>query len=192
MNRAYKLSLLCGIAPLATGLSIFGAWLLTRRSWLEIAGILTICGGMAVVVIGAILLAVSIRWSLREGSAKSVVLMRALVAAGLMLSNFVAAAMVVWAVIYIETAFIVTVENRSKTPIETCQLEGGGVHVDFGRIAPGKTRKRSFYIRHDGRLDYLVRTQGKEVKGTAERYVTHGVRGNRLLIVQEDGEVIVQ
>src|SRR5262245_9595367 len=48
----YRLSLLCGAGPLLAGLSIFGAWTLTRWDGLMLAGAATVAAGVLVFCIG--------------------------------------------------------------------------------------------------------------------------------------------
>ena len=54
--KCYRTALFCGSAPLLTGVLLFVSWLPTRATWLELAGLWTIVGGVVLCGIGVVCL----------------------------------------------------------------------------------------------------------------------------------------
>lgn len=190
MTRWLRAAVVLGLIPLATGMSIFLLWLLTRWDWLMLAGIFTIYGGVACVTGGLVCLiayAVLARRTSRAGN----VTWRVVAVAFLLLVNFPVAGAVTWGAVYIETLYTVEVRNETSSPIERLAVSGGGVEVIFGDILPGTSRRTRFHILHDGSLTYRFRHHGEERHGVVEGYVTNGMGGHRALLIRPGGEVTV-
>jgi hypothetical protein len=99
VNRAYRIALFCGACPLVVGVSIFLLWLKTHWEWLETAGLLTIGLGCLFFVVGTVLLTISHRNKRRLGKvSRGRLWLSTLLCAGLLLSNFLTAALIIHAV----------------------------------------------------------------------------------------------
>ncbi len=185
-----RAAVVLGLIPLATGTSIFLLWLLTRWDWLMVAGILTVCGGVACVTAGLVCLiayAVLARRRNRAGNVK----WRVVAVAFLLLVNFPVAGAVTWGTVYIETLYTVEVRNGTSSPVDRLAVSGGGVEVIFEDIPPGASRRRRFHVLHDGSLTYRFRHHGEERHGVVEGYVTNSMGGHRVLLIEPGGEVTV-
>lgn len=191
MSRALKITIWCGIVPLCFGIGIFLLWLLTRMDFLMSAGAVTACVGFWIVCVGAVSLAVFIFQSVKSGVPWKVVNRKAGLPAGLLVSNFIAFAMIFTAVIYIETAYIITVKNDSSLPIESLEVYGGGVQIDFGKIDPGDTRKKRFFIKHDGDLRYKALFDGKQRHDIIEGYVSGGFGDSNIILFEDSGKIAI-
>ena len=140
MKASLKVALFLGVAPLVTGMVIFAAWVLSRAEWLMAAGVITIYVGMCAVAVGAVCLAVYLWQSWRSKAiARRRLVCQAIAVLGLFLANFLAAGGAAFAAIVIDTRYTVSVTNQTNVPLESARIEGGGVDVPLGIIAPGAT-----------------------------------------------------
>ena len=92
MKTSLKAALVLGAAPLVIGLAIFALWVLTRAEWLMGAGVVTIYGGIAVIVGAAVCLVTYVWRSWRSRSvARGRLVWQTIGVLALFLANFVAA-----------------------------------------------------------------------------------------------------
>jgi hypothetical protein len=190
MSKWLKASFAFGATPLAIGTIIFLAWLATRFKSLALAGIFAMYGGAVFVGAGLLCLAVYAVGSVHSGAVtRRRLVAQSACALGVLLLNFPAAAAFTYAAILIETRYVVTVSNTGATAVETFGVEGGGVAIELGPLAPGQTRSRGFYIRRDGELRYQTVVGGRQITGNLEDYVTNGQGGDVRVIVAPDGTV---
>ena len=59
LNRLHRVATVCGATPLFLGTAIFVGWIVTRSTWLVVAGVVTLYVGLAVVAAGVVALALS-------------------------------------------------------------------------------------------------------------------------------------
>lgn len=183
----YRFAMFCGIAPLLTGTLIFALWLLARWDWLIPAGIYTIIGGVLLVGAGALsLLVYAFDAGLRGDS-----LLKSLVCGAMLLTNFPAAAGIVWTVVVIETRYFVAVRNRSSQTLQRAELLGPGCARALGDIAPDDSASGRLAFRGDGVLIVRFTLDGRQREQIIEGYVTGNMGGHAEVTVQPDGTVTV-
>jgi hypothetical protein len=193
MRTSLKAALVLGATPLVIGLAIFALWVLTRAEWLMGTGIVTMYGGVAVIVGAAVCLASYVWRSWRSRSvARGRLAWQTIGVLVLLLANFVAAGAAVFGAVMIEARYTVSVSNQSNVPLESARVEGGGVNMDLGIIAPGATIKRSFWIEHDGELVLNGMHGSRKVEASIDGYVTNNIGGDKLVVVEADGTVNVK
>ncbi len=186
MNRSYRVALICGAFPLLIGISIFTFWLITRWSWLELAGIYTLYGGAAIFLVGVFALARYCWLAFRTPNIpRRHLWFSTLACAGLLLLNFPVAGGITVAAIAIETRYTVVVHNASDQSLESVRVFGGGCDEPFGTIPPGGIVRQSFWIEHDGELKFSAISYAKIIDG----YVTHGSGGHTTVTINSDGTI---
>ena len=192
MNRLYRLALICGSLPLFVGVSIFLLWLITRWEWLMTAGVFTLFGGVAVVFIGFIALCRFRGLALRTPELpgrRPWLSTRACTA--LLLSNFVVAGGITATVIAIVTRYTVIVHNTSQQPLSVVRVFGGGCAADFGTIPPGTIGRSSFWIRHDGELEFRAVSGATNHSHIIDSYVSNDMGGHTTVTIRPDGTISV-
>jgi hypothetical protein len=192
MNRAFRVALFCGALPLLVGISIFLLWLITRWDWLMMAGIFTLYGGVAIFFVGAIALARFCWLAFRTPELpRRRLWLSILGCAALLLSNFAVAGGITASVIAIETRYTVVVHNTSQQPLSGVRVFGGGCEADFGTIPPDSIVRRSFWIQHDGVLEFrAVRGTTTHTK-TIDSYVTNSMGGHTTVTINPEGTISV-
>jgi hypothetical protein len=192
MNRSYRVALICGACPLLIGISIFMLWLITRWDWLMLAGILTLYGGAAILLVGVLALA---RYGWLVFRTPAVPRRRrwlsTLVCAGLLLLNVPVAGGIAVAAIAIETRYTVVVHNASRQPLEDVRVFGGGCDESLGNIPPGSTVRQSCWIQHDGELEFRALSDTVSHEKIINGYVTNGMGGHTTITINSDGAISV-
>jgi len=185
-----KAAVLCGVAPLVLGTVIFFAWVLTRADWLTTAGVLTILAGSWAVTFGSVFLVGHLWRSRRSRTVPGRRLVwQAIAVVALYVANFIGAGAAIWGVIAIETRYTVSITNRSEAPLEFARIEGGGLDIRFGTIAPGETVKHSMWIEQDGEL-VLKGTHGtEEIDATIDVLVMERFGEDKIVVLEADGTV---
>jgi len=156
------------------------------------AGFITIYAGVACVFVGAIALGLHV-WLLRRSTEQN----RAqkqyipLVCAAVLLVNFPVAGGIVFSAIAIETRYTVVVENASSQPLEGVRITGGGCEASLDAIAPGSTKRCSFYVQHDDELTLSCVRGTTQPSHTIDGYITNGMGGYTSVTVNADGTVSV-
>jgi hypothetical protein len=192
VNGWYRAAIFCGAAPLLTGTAIFLLWTITRWRALMDAGLWVIVAGVGLSVTGCIALIAYIVFARRDPSLpRRTIWMRGTRAAFLLLANYPVAAVILSAAIAIETRYTVTIHNHSSHPIEQARIEGGGVTVSFGAVAPGASVRRTFHFQDDGTLEFSGVYQGRIVGRQIESYVTSGLGGDTEIALDESGRLRV-
>ncbi len=194
VNRAYRVALICGALPLLVGVSIFLLWLITRWDWLMVAGVCTLYGGVAVFLLGVLALARFCWLASRPPDLPRQRLWRSTLAgAGLLLSNFPVAGGITATVIAIETRYTVVVHNDSQQPLDDVRVFGGGCDESLGSIQPGGTARRSFWIQHDGSLEFRALSGTTVHATTIDGYVTGNMGGHMIVTINNpDGTISVR
>jgi len=192
MNRAYRVALICGALPLLVGVSIFLLWLITRWDWLMMAGIFTLYGGVAVFFIGSIALARFCWLAFRMPELPRRRLWLSTLGCGtLLLSNFAVAGGITASVIAIETHYTVIVHNTSQQPLSGVRVFGGGCEADFGTIPSGGVVRRSFWIQHDGELEFRAVSGATTYSKIIDGYVTNSMGDHTTVTINPDGTISV-
>ena len=193
MKRLYQISLICGAAPLAIGVIIFLAWYFTRLNKLLLLGIFTIYGGLATVIIGIICLTVYLvlQFRINHSFSRNIV-KQGLFSGSILFANFPVTAIIVILVIKIATTFTVVIANKSGSIIDNFVLTGPGVNIDMGPIAPNENAKHSFNVAHDGVLKFKAGQKNNETEGIVEDYVTSGIGGKKLVIIDSEKKFTVK
>jgi hypothetical protein len=193
MKTSLKAALVLGATPLVVGLGIFAAWALTHAAWLMNAGLITIYGGIAVVAGALVFLASYVLGSWRSRSVpRRRLVWQTIGVIILLLANFAAAGAAVVGAVLLETRYTLSVTNQSNVAIDSARVDGGGVNLDLGVIAPGATVQRTFRIAREGEL-VLHGTQGaKKIETSIDGYVTPNLGGDKSIVVAADGTVIIK
>lgn len=195
MNTAYRVALFCGAFPLFVGISIFVLWLITRWEWLADAGVYTIQGGVLIFWIGAVALA-SFCWLAYQtpNYPRRRLWQSTLACAGLLLSNFLVAGAIMFAVLLLHHAEIqygVTVHNGSQQSLESVRVFGGGCDESSGTIPPATAVTRSFRFQCDGDLKFSALSGTTKYAETINDYVTSGMGGYTTVTINPDGTILV-
>jgi len=190
MRTSLKCALVFGVAPLASGIAIFLAWVLSRADWLMMAGIITIYVGVCSVAVGAVCLAIYLWKSWRSRTVlRRRLLWHAIAILALYAANFVGASAAVAGVFFLESRYTVSVVNESNIPLQAAKLEGGGVEVSLGDMPSGVTVKRSFFIEHDGELVLTGIHGTRRIEATVDGYVTNSLGGDKIVVLSGIGVV---
>jgi hypothetical protein len=192
MNRWYRIALISGTLPLLVGVSIFTVWIFTRWDWLIGAGILTLYGGVVIFCVGAVALA---RFSWLAFGIPELPRRRLWIAtvacAALLLSNFVVAGCIIPTVMLIEARYTVIIHNASEQPLSGVRVFGGGCEIEYGTIPPDGVARRSFWIQHDGELQFRARSGSMTYIHTIDGYVTNNMGGKVTITVNADNTISV-
>lgn len=193
MMKSYRIAMVCALAPLFVGTSVFLLWVITRWPSLMRLGVFTIYGGLALVAFGFVSLAgfyrsVSCATELPRRRVRTMTSC----CAALLLSNFAVAAGILVAVFYMDTCYTVVVENTSFLPLNHVRVEGGGIKMNFGTIPPGGTASRSAWIQHDGSLKLHATNSTATHAMTIEGYVTHGLGGHTTVTINQGQQVSIK
>lgn len=191
-NRAFRIALFCGAAPLLLGISIFLLWVLTRWNGLMLAGFLTLFVGAFLFLVGVAALALSWRQAQRrEDVSRRRVWLSTIGGAGLLLSNFAVVGGISVAAIAIHTSYTVKIRNTSQQAINEVRISGGGCDISFGSIPPGGSVQKRFRIQQDGELAFsAVRGQAR-LNSIIDDYVTGNMGGDTTVTIKPDGSISI-
>jgi len=189
---SYRAALVCGAAPLLTGISIFLLWLVTRWDSLMLAGLHTIYAGLAAFAVGCIALTIYLWRAFRSPDADQRRVRNATLACGgLLLVNFPVAFGIVAAVIDIESRYTVVIHNDSGQPLEDVRVFGGGCDKSLGSIAPGDTVRRRLRFDTDGELRLHATIGTTDIDEVIDGYITRDIGGRPTVTVEPGGAVSV-
>ena len=193
MKLALRTAVVCGALPLIVGVTIFVLWLVTRWDWLMTAGFITICGGIAIVLIGALALARFWWLAVRMPDLSHRRPWRSIAVCGiLLLSNFPVAAGIMVTVAEIESNYTVVVRNASEETLVNVRVAGGGCDEVFGSIPPGADIRRTLRFECDGRLEFWAQGASNTYAETIDGYVTGNLGGRSIVTVHRDGTISVR
>ncbi|MEO1996054.1 MAG: hypothetical protein ABGZ17_12340 [Planctomycetaceae bacterium] len=171
---------------------MFVLWLWLRWDSFVVAGIVTQYVGGLMFAIGMVCLTIHV---LRNGQSERGPIRRchkpAIIAGLQLIANVPVAAVYAVTVLNVHTRFDVAVSNETDQSVETFVVTGGGLRVDFGTIPPQATVRRSFHILRDGELSYRCQFAGGVSTGKVEGYVTHGLGGNKSIVIKPNGTIEV-
>jgi hypothetical protein len=106
--------------------------------------------------------------------------------AGLLLLNIPAAGGIITAVMAIETLYTVVVRNTTQNSVDNVRVFGGGCDVSFGSIPPQRAARRSFWIQHDGQLEFRAEAGSATYAITIDDYVTQNEGGQKTVTINSD------
>ena len=188
-----RVTLLCGGLPLTAGVSSFAIWTIIRGAWGITAGVTILYGGLGLFTAGLFFLMQYVWLARRDRTTdRQRIRNNALLAGGLLLVNFPAAAGIFSAGVMILTRYEVTVVNAGPEIIDSIVLSGGGVNEDFGPIPPGHRKKRGFWIQHDGTLPITAKQGNRSLMGTVDGYVTYDMCGHKIVIFTPEGKIRIE
>lgn len=151
-------------------------------------GIFTLYCGTAVVLIGVVALSRYCWQACRMPKVpRRRVWFSTFAGAGLLLLNFPVAGGIVAAAIALETRYTVIVQNDSLQPLESVRVFGGGCDESLGTIPPGSSVRRSFWIQHDGELEFYALGDDTSYEKIINGYVTNGLGGHTIVTIRSDG-----
>jgi hypothetical protein len=186
MTKAYKTALWLGLVPLGVGLAIFVAWMITRSSALESAGLLWINAGTICVLIGAASL---IGGAKAQYQANGKAGKYAIGIILLYLFDFAGAAGCVVLGEHIETnTYRLNVTNKSALLLKDVVVQGEGLMLNFGDIPPGDSREQFAYNGRQRQVVLTARLGDKAIEhpftAPAEAWLGQGVQ------VSDDGVTV--
>ncbi len=180
----YRTVLVCGLFPMTAGTAIFVAWLLTDLDVLEILGMVLICIGIALVVLGIVGLAIFISRARNEGLpyGKPVCL-----GAALLFLNFPLCAAFVSIAFAMESAHVVTVVDRATAPIEDLTFtDPAGQQHQIEPIRPGEVYHACIDFSGEGAVQYSFTVDGQMHTGTLIGYLSDPLGSNTTLDISDD------
>jgi len=174
MHRLYKASLILGGAPLIAGTAIFVLWLVTRADVLMVAGLYVIYAGIGCGILGIGCLV----GYLHSARAAITVRRNALVAGGLLVLNVPVCMAIIFAVIAIETRYVVTLTNESDVTIDHIALQGPEAHHVWTDVPAGTSVSQGLYFSGPGTLTFEGQVAHEQHTGHLSGYVTRGLGGS--------------
>lgn len=181
----FRAAVFCWALPLFSGTVVFIAWLATRATWLQRAGLLTIVLGTLLFVGGVVSLGMFYQGLCRAApDLARTWSKRCRVLALLLIANFPIAIGITIAAVAEETKYTVVVRNTGSVPVDRFVLSGPVFQRDLGPIAPGGSVRHAFYVAGDGQLTFTAVQGGTTFGGTIDGYVTNGVGGDKEVTIQ--------
>ena len=187
---SFYVARICGGLPLAAGVSVFLLWLLTGSEIFVLLGIAVLFLGLILFAIGGIALARA-SWVMARKPNYETVRGSVFAIAALLVVNFPVAGGILWTVSYLQKRYLVTIDNRSAEALEEVRLFGGGCEEFLGWIASGDSEEQGLWFEQDGQLKIEFRRSGRQEAHIVESYVTGGLGGWALVIVDAEGKVSV-
>ncbi len=187
---SFHVARVCGGLPLATGVSVFLLWLLTDSELFMLLGLGILFLGLVLFGVGSIALARA-SWLMASKPGYETVRGSVFACAALLLANFPVAGGILWSVGYLQTRYLVTIENQSSEALEAVRLVGGGCDESLGSIAGEDTAVQAMWFDRDGQLKVEFRHSGLQEAHIVEGYVTTGLGGQARVVVDPDGDVSV-
>ncbi len=188
-KNLYRAAVLCAIAPLTAGLTIFILWLFGRDIYLVSAGLKTIEHGKIAIAMSLALLLGYAVVAHRNGGSISSITRKSLKPLAIITMNFVAAAILFISGAIIATSFVITVVNSSESLVEGFHLLVPDDKIRFGNLQPSDSRTEWFRIRKDGNMEYRFRKGETCYSGMVEGYVTNMQGGKIIITVGKDGRI---
>jgi len=153
------------------------------------AGIFTIYVGLALFCLGIVCLAIYF-YKARANNIKDY-WKKSLVAFIILIANFPAAATIISAVMYEESASSVTVVNNSEYIVEDIYLSDRIHQYEIGSVLPNEILNKQIHFKSEGSVRYFFQSNGVKYKGTIFGDVTDGLGVSGEIVIDESGEVKV-
>jgi hypothetical protein len=175
VQGAYRVALLCGGFPLLVGVSVFLLWLATRADELMMAGVFVLFGGLACFAVGVLALARYCWLAFRAPELPRRFWIATIACAALLLSNFPAAGVIMYAAEAIFSRYTVVIRNDSDRSVEDVEVSGNGrLYFSTDSILPGDVVEGSFRLHHEGGLDLHARTGAAALSKEIDGYCIDG------------------
>ncbi len=185
-------ALVFSLWPLVIGVSIFFLWLLTRSSIFEYLGFLTIIGGMCSAVIAFVFWFIYVCVAIIAMERAGKIILNAVLVIVAIIINFPAAFACLAGVGYINSFYVLTVENRSSAAIQQVSVTGCGINKNLGPIQPGGKDRLKLRIEAEGALTFSASSDGNKIDGILEGYLTNGSGAQRTLAIKDSGEYVME
>ena len=190
IHLSFGRSIVCGVAPLLTGIAVFRVWERTRWAPLLMAGVAIIALGVVASVAGTVYFA---RDQRSHGSWSPASRARAALAGALLVACYPAAFWLTREAMELQTSYTVEIRNEAPETLTSCRLQTTRIDAEVGPIAPGESASRRLKIQADGELRCLVRTSaGTRHRILVEGYVTPSLGGDARLTFGEQGNPILE
>lgn len=192
LNReSYWTAIVCGALPLVAGVSFFLLWIYTRQRWLMAAGGYTMLVGPVLFAFGLVsLLFYWLRAPRNTPNEREQRARESLVALGLLLANFPAAAIIVAAFFVIFDRYVVLVKNESDRPLIQVRIVGAGSNFEAPQIESGGVRSYSWWDTSDGAIRFSAEHDGRPVAALVDE-ISGDMAGKSSIVVAQDGQVTV-
>ncbi len=188
MSQLLRSAISLGASPLIIGSLVYFLWRLTRWSFLEMMGLMTLLIGFIAFLGGAVCLIAYLKHETRNRTTpQRSLIVRALIVGGLLIANFPMAAFYTSSAIDISTRYTVRVYNESNLPIESFIISGPGIEHEFGPIPVRKNALYHFYPNASGTLEFAGRQEKINFHGELEGYVHKGAEGDKTVKVSGKG-----
>jgi len=188
-NKWYRASLLCGFAPLITGITIFVSWLITRVYWLEIAGIFIIIAGLVLFILGLLFLGA---YYFKGKSNNSVSFKRVATSLAILVLNFPVAMFAVTTAINIMSTYSIMVKNNTPQVISDFTLIAKNKQYEFPVIKPQETITKDINFKHEGSVNYRFTFENEVQNGVMFGYVAAGLGQKTVRLISSDGNVNIE
>jgi hypothetical protein len=186
-------ALVFSLWPLVIGVSIFFLWLLTRSSMFEYLGFLTIMGGLCSVVIAFVLWFIYVCVAIIAMERVGKIILNAVLVLVAIIINFPAALACIAGYDYINSLYMITVDNKSSTTIQQVTVSGSCTTTNLGPILPGGKKNVKFPAESEGPLFFSVSSNGLKIDGVLdEGYATRGPGENTTLTIKDGGKYVVE
>lgn len=185
MSKLLRTVTVCGVEPLAAGICIYVAWLITRADILMFIGMLNIGLGVVAFFIGLVCLAFHHFGGSREGAGRPC---RSWPTLLLLLLNFPVAAFCVLSASYLHSRYTLSFRNESPVAIESLVITGPGISSEIGPVAPGESKCVHFHFEGEGSVTFDARQGADRFSGCIDGYINNGVGEDREAVVRSPGK----
>ncbi|MDX1402349.1 MAG: hypothetical protein R3245_10535 [Kiloniellales bacterium] len=178
-----KMAIACGLTPIVLGTAIFAAWLRNDSDVLEVIGLLTIFGGVVVVAIGIVCL---VTFGIKAREKATVNRTGTTAAVAVLALNFPLCAFYVYIAFAMESAYLVTVVNRSDLSIENLMLtDPRGHRFQASSVGPGRVHRLCPHFSGEGAVNYSFELDGEVRTGILIGYLADPIGSQTVLRLSE-------
>lgn len=182
-RSGFQLLLFLEALPILVGVVLYAIWRLTGSDRVITAGLYTLTGGAALVLLSLVIAVVLAKVAWRSAGRPLAVL------CGLAALNVVVAFGLGSSVLNAKTAYRVTVHNASSQALHEVRVVGGGLDESLGTIAPGETVKRSLWFEGESSLELRLFQGTRYETATIEGYVCTNLGGQADVTVGPAGKI---
>lgn len=192
MPFTYRSALLLLSLPLVLGVLIFLLWFWSGEGDLEVLGSLVLFFGWVPVLLGFGFLLVFRSDSRQLGLEVGQIRRAAWLAVLLGLSNFPAAALVLYGVFVCSSYCAFTVVNRSGESVQDIELRIGNARISLGKLGPSKTRFQRVFIKPSGAYRVTARCARREFDSVDNAYAAPSLSTQMLITFEASGSLLVE
>ena len=178
-----RVAITCGVLPLVVGVVSLIVFLNLEMSWEEIggwvqAGAWILMGGLALLLLGLVALAVYLVTGRRRGVPGRDLAQNVILTFMLLLVNLPAALACVWIAGDSVTVYSLTFKNDSSEPVEDILVTWpGGSDQVIGFLLPRESVQFKVRVQGDGLIEYTSVQGGEVCAGVVSGYVTTNLGG---------------